>query len=66
MATVRGTELNPLKSGGEPTFRFTSPGPLLATIAHLSEMDHEDMLPDRVGRPVRLVERGEPIRAPFT
>jgi hypothetical protein len=51
--------------GGEPATSPYSPGDVLATIYHWLGIDPGDMLPDRQGRPVRLIESGEPIRELF-
>lgn len=47
--------------GGEPAERAMPPGDLLASIYRVLGIDHEQMLPDRQNRPVRLVETGKVI-----
>ncbi|MBM3983413.1 MAG: DUF1501 domain-containing protein [Planctomycetes bacterium] len=51
--------------GGEPATHRYGPGDVLATIYHHLGIDHADSLPDKQGRPVRLVDVGEPIRELF-
>jgi hypothetical protein len=51
--------------GGEPRDRPLGPGDLLATIYRVLGIDPETTLPDRTGRPVRVVEAGEPIAELF-
>jgi hypothetical protein len=51
--------------GGEPRDRPLLPGDLLATIYRVLGIDPEATLPDREGRPVRLVEAGQPIAELF-
>jgi uncharacterized protein (DUF1501 family) len=53
------------KDGGEPAGQAHSPGDVLATIYHVLGIDHTSVLPDQQKRPVRLVDRGEPIRELF-
>lgn len=48
-------------NGGEPKDRPLGPGDLLATIYQVLGIDPEGSLPDRQGRPVRLVESGKAI-----
>ncbi len=52
-------------NGGEPSDRPLGPGDLLASIYRVLGIDHDTYLPDRQGRPTRLVEHGEPIRELF-
>jgi hypothetical protein len=52
-------------NGGEPRDRPLGPGDLHATIYHALGIDPESMVNDRQNRPVRLVERGAPIRELF-
>ena len=42
--------------------RPVSPEDILATLYHLKGIDPETTIPDRLNRPVRLVESGNPIR----
>ena len=51
--------------GAEPKDRALLPGDLLASIYRVLGIDPAQTLPDRQGRPVRLVEHGEPIRELF-
>lgn len=52
-------------NGGEPADRPLGPGDLIASLYHVLSIDHGQMIPDKVGRPVRLVDHGEPIRELF-
>ena len=52
-------------NGGEPRDRAVGPGDLLATIYHSLGIDPETTVNDRQNRPIRLVERGQPIRELF-
>jgi hypothetical protein len=49
-------------NGGEPASNPVGPGDVLATIYHVLGIDPGLMLPDKQNRPVRLVEKGDPIR----
>ena len=51
--------------GGDPADRVLDPGDLLASIYQVLAIAHDTLIPDRLGRPVRLVERGEPIAELF-
>lgn len=51
--------------GGEPADRPLGPGDLIASLYRALGIDHSQMIADRLGRPVRLVEHGEPIRELF-
>lgn len=51
--------------GGEPKDRAFVPGDLVASIYRVLGIDHETFLPDRLGRPVRITETGEPIAELF-
>ena len=48
--------------GAEPRERALRPADLLATIYHTLGIDHDQFLRDTQGRPVRVLEGGEPIR----
>ena len=52
-------------NGGEPRGRGFAPGDLLATIYHALGIDPTTLIGDRQNRPVRIVDRGEPIRELF-
>lgn len=52
-------------NGGEPADRPLGPGDLVASLYHVLGIDHNQMVPDKVGRPTRLVEHGDPIRELF-
>ena len=52
-------------NGGEPATFAHGPGDVLATIYSVLGIDPTAMLPDQLGRPVRLVEHGEAIRELF-
>ncbi len=52
-------------NGGEPADRALGPGDLIASLYRALGIDHAQMLPDKVGRPTRLVEHGDPIRELF-
>ena len=60
--TVYGTSD---KDGAYPLDHPTSPEDLAATIYHALGIDHHLQLPDATGRPVSIVEGGEPIEAIF-
>jgi len=49
------------KHGGFVKSRPVSPEDILATMYHLKGVDPETTIPDRLNRPVRLVEHGKPI-----
>lgn len=51
--------------GGEPAERAMPPGDLLASIYRVLGIDHEQTVPDRQNRPVRLVESGKVIEELF-
>ena len=51
--------------GGEPATHPYSPGDVLATVYQFLGIDPTSSLPDREGRPVRLVDAGTPIRELF-
>jgi uncharacterized protein (DUF1501 family) len=51
--------------GGEPRDRPLGPGDLLATIYRVLGIDPFQALPDHQGRPVRLVDAGQPIAELF-
>jgi len=51
--------------GGEPKDRPLLPGDLLATIYRVLGIDPETALPDRQGRPIKLVDPGKPIAELF-
>ncbi len=51
--------------GGDPSDRVLDPGDLLASIYEVLGISHDTMIPDRLGRPVRLAERGIPIAELF-
>lgn len=51
--------------GGEPKERPLLPGDLLASIYHVLGINPAMSLPDRQGRPILLVDPGEPIRELF-
>lgn len=53
------------RDGGETATHPYTPGDLLATVYHALGIDPADTLPDREGRPVRLVESGSLIRELF-
>lgn len=53
-------------NGGEPADAACGPGDLIASLYHALGIDHAQMIPDKVGRPTRLVDHGEPIRGLFT
>jgi hypothetical protein len=48
--------------GGEPSDRALRPADLLATMYHSLGIDHEQFIRDPQGRPIRVLEGGEPIR----
>ena len=50
------------RDGAEPHDRPLGPGDLLATIYHTLGIDHQQTVPDRLGRGIPLVPHGEPIR----
>ena len=50
------------RDGAEPHERPLVPGDLLATIYHTLGIDHQQTIPDRLGRGIPLVPQGEPIR----
>ena len=50
------------RDGAEPHDRPLAPGDLLATIYHTLGIDHQQTIPDRLGRGIPLVPQGEPIR----
>jgi uncharacterized protein (DUF1501 family) len=52
-------------NGGEPRGRGLSPGDLLATIYHSLGIDPATTVTDRQNRPVRIVDRGQPIHELF-
>jgi len=52
-------------NGGEPAINPYHPGDVLATIYQFLGIDPAATLPDREGRPVRLVDTGKPIRELF-
>jgi uncharacterized protein (DUF1501 family) len=52
-------------TGAAPVDRRLGPGDLLATIYRVLGIDHEHMVSDRTGRPIRLVEHGQPIAELF-
>ena len=49
--------------GEEPVECPLGPEDLLATIYHVLGIDHRQTLPDRLGRPIPILPKGEPIRA---
>jgi hypothetical protein len=49
--------------GEEPVDSPLGPEDLLATIYHVLGIDHHQINTDRLGRPVPVLPRGEPIRA---
>lgn len=51
--------------GGEPNERPLRPGDLLATLYQVLGIDPTTALQDREGRPIPLVDPGEPIRELF-
>lgn len=50
------------RDGAEPHDRPLGPGDLLATIYQTLGIDHQQTIPDRLGRGIPLVPQGEPIR----
>jgi len=52
-------------NGGEPADAACGPGDLVASLYHALGIDHTQMIPDKLGRPVRLVDHGDPIRDLF-
>jgi len=50
------------EKGEFPNDRPIVPGDVLATVYHVMGMDHHQTFLDNAGRPVHMVEKGEPIR----
>ena len=53
------------KQAGYPVDQPTSPADLAATVFHALGIDPETRIADTQGRPVSLVEGGQPLRALF-
>lgn len=47
--------------GGDPKDRPLVPGDLLASVYRVLGIHHDQFLPDRQNRPIRLIEQGQPI-----
>jgi hypothetical protein len=64
---IRGGQIigSTTPDGGDPADRVLDPGDLLASIYRVLGIAHDTLIPDRLGRPVRLVERGDPIAELF-
>lgn len=53
------------RDGGDADDRPLTPGDLLASIYRIMGVDSDAMVTDRSGRPIPIVEQGEPIRELF-